>query len=234
MPEQDDLMDFSDFEEGSTTTSDEDLLDFSEVENELEQNEETNNATEDIQEVADIDNEQTSETEISSTDTTLEVEEEWEDIDLNALFDSLTENVEESKDALDKIEEETENTEDVSALRDSLKKMEDQLKKLNNTNADLKFRNAELEAFSVEDADPKVMIVVKNFPKAKDWDDKSKSRTIDALKDLIYDLSWEDFDATNIDRNIDMLTASEMYNNEINPNLKEAKQDPFASAVIDV
>jgi hypothetical protein len=46
--------------------------------------------------------------------------------------------------------------------------MEDQIRKLSNTNADLKFRNAELEAFSLEDSDPKMMILYKNFGKAKD------------------------------------------------------------------
>jgi hypothetical protein len=53
-------------------------------------------------------------------------------------------------------------------LRDSLKKMEDQLRKLNNEKADLQIQNMELEAYSMSDSDPKVMILYKNYSKAKD------------------------------------------------------------------
>jgi hypothetical protein len=70
-----------------------------------------------------------------------------------------------------------------------------------------------------------MMILYKNFGKAKDWDDKSRTRVINTLKDMIYEITWEDFDEKEVNKDVDILTASEMYNNEINPNLKQEDKD---------
>jgi hypothetical protein len=177
-----------------------------------------------------IDTEVTSETttteETPTTETEVTItEEDEEEVDLWKLFDDLDSEIETSNEALDNIETAGWDSWEIWTLRDSLKRMEDQIKKLNWNNADLKFRNAELEAYSIEDSDPKIMVIVRNLSKAKDWDDKAKTKTINALKDMIYDLTWEDFDDNKVNQDIDMLTASEMYNTEINPKLKSDKKD---------
>jgi hypothetical protein len=46
---------------------------------------------------------------------------------------------------------------------------------------------------------------------------------------MLYDFTGEDFDESKINKDIDLLTASEMYNNEINPNIKKEKDTGFDS-----
>ena len=152
-----------------------------------------------------------------------------EELDLDALFEWLDSELETSNDALDKLEEAKpwEDTMEIWLVRDSLKRMEDQVKKLSNNNADLKFRNAELEAFGINDDNPQLLIVSRNMKKAMDWDDKSKNKVVTTLKEMLYNLTWEDFDETKIDKDIDLLTASEAYNTEVNPNLNKNEKDDF-------
>lgn len=207
----DELLDFESM--NNDTSSDNDMLDFWEDIKEEVIEEAPESAEEEIENI---------ETPTTEWDESLD-----EDIDLNSIFEWLEEEVEASNEALDKLETAGWDMEDVWSLRDSLKRMEDQIKKLNNNNADLKFRNAELSAFSIEDSDPKVMVIARNFSKATWWDDKAKAKVVSTLKDMIYDLTWEDFDDRKVAWDIDLLTASEMYNNEINPNLKEKNEKDF-------
>lgn len=155
-----------------------------------------------------------------------------EELNLDDLFKDLDSELEESNKALDKIEETGADVWEVWLLRDSLKRMEDQIKKLNNNNADLKFRNAELEAFWIDNENPKLLIISRNLNKAIDGDDRSKTKVVTTLKEMLYDLTWEDFDETKVNKDVDLLTATEVYNNETNPNLKGKKEeDDFWIAV---
>lgn len=206
----DELLDF--WGMNNDTSSDDNMLDFwEEIKEEV-----IETPTEVTEEVAAIE-----------TPTTEWDESSDADIDLDSIFEWLEAEVENSNEALDKLETAGWDMEDVWSLRDSLKRMEDQIKKLNNNNADLKFRNAELSAFSIEDSDPKVMVIARNFSKAIWWDDKAKAKVVSTLKDMIYDLTGEDFDDKKVAWDIDLLTASEMYNNEINPNLKEKNSKDY-------
>jgi hypothetical protein len=149
-----------------------------------------------------------------------------EEFDLEALFEWLDTEIDESNKALDKLEKAGDwDVWEIWLVRDSLKRMEDQVKKLNNLNVDLKFKNAELEAFGINDESPELLIVSRNLSKAMNWDDKSKNKVVTTLKEMLYNLTWEDFDETKIDKDIDLLTASEAYNTEVNPNLKAAKDE---------
>jgi hypothetical protein len=47
------------------------------------------------------------------------------------------------------------------------------------------------------------------------------------LKELLYDLTWEDFDKDLINSSIDTLSASEAYNNKTNPNIENKTEDEF-------
>jgi len=149
------------------------------------------------------------------------------ELDLDKLFEDLDSELDTSKEALDKLETkgETVDPSDIWLVRDSLKRMEDQVKKLNNLNIDLKFKNAELEAFGVNDENPKLFIVSRHLKKAMDGDDKSKTKVTSTLKEILYDLTGEDFDETKIDKDIDLLTASEAYNTGANPNLKKKSEE---------
>lgn len=170
----------------------------------------------------DITSGETEWTEESVTDTN----EEWETLDLQELLDSLDAEILSSNENLDKIEEATswEVSWELWMLRDSLKKMEDQLKKVNNEKMDLKFRNAELEAFWMEWQDPKILSLSRYYSKAKE-DDKAKDKSVKLLKEMLYDLTWDDFDESKINSDIDLITKSELYNNQTNPNLKWAKEE---------
>ena len=153
----------------------------------------------------------------TQTETTEETSED--DIDLSALFDEL----DDANEALDKIEKTAENTEDISVLKQSLNNMEQQIKKLSNEKADLIYKNAELEAFGSDSTDPKILLLSRNLTKANDGDEKSKTKVISLLKDMLYDLTWEDIDNNKINKDIDLLSAVESYNSTSNPNLKKPK-----------
>lgn len=148
---------------------------------------------------------------------------EDEDIDLDALFAEI----DDANDALDKIEANKgwDNSEDIWVLKDSLSKMEQIVKRLTNEKADLTYRVADLEAFGADWSDPKILLLSRNLTKAKDWDDKAKTKALSILKDMLYDLTWEDYEQSKIDKDVDLLSAVEQYNNTTNPNLKASKKE---------
>lgn len=204
-----------DLEEESTDVEDSGMLDFGLEDSEQETTEETmipETKSEEADKVAEDTKEET---------TSEEQEVDLDDLDLTDFFSELETELESSNSALDTIEENApESSSEISLLRDSLKKMEDKIKELNNANVDLKFKNAELAAFGSDNTDPKLLIVSKNLVKAQEWDEKSKSKVVSTLKDMLYSLTGEDFDNTKINKDIELLTASEMYNSAVNPNIK--------------
>lgn len=151
---------------------------------------------------------------------------DWEDIDFDNIFSGLQDEIDESNKALDKLAESSDPqvSSEVSVLKDSISRMEWQIKKLNNEKIDLQFRNAELEAFWVDGLQPREMALIRALSKSKD-DDAAKDKAIKQLKDYLFDLTWEDIDATRTSTDIDLLTQAELYNNAINPNLKASTQE---------
>ena len=154
-----------------------------------------------------------------TTDTETDSKEDEEDIDLSKIFAEL----DDANDIVDKIEETTENKEELSSLKDSLNNMTQLVKKLSNEKADLIYKNAELEAFGSDNTDPKILLLSRNMSKAKDWDEQSKTKTISLLKDMLYDLTWEDVDNSRINKDIDLLSSIESYNTKWDPNFKKSK-----------
>ena len=153
---------------------------------------------------------------------TKESEDEEVDLDLDNLFSEL----DDAKESIDKIESNKSwnNSEEVSLLKQTLSNMEWLLKKLTNEKTDLMYKNAELSTFWSEDTDPKILLLSRNLGKAKEWDDKAKTKTVSLLKDMLYDLTGEDFDQSKINKDIDMLSAVESYNTISNPKLKAQRK----------
>lgn len=209
MPREDDIL-FWD-EEDSTTTSNSDIA--LDIDEEEEQSKENTESSDDKTSTNDSEEEQ-----IAASETT---EEEDEDIDLESLFAEL----EDANKAVDKIETTPENNEDIWMLKDSLSKMEWIIKRLSNEKADLMYKNAELEAFGWDWTDPKILLLSRNLSKANEWDEKSKTKAISVLKDMLYNLTWEDFDNDKINKDIDLISAVESYNSKTNPNLKSSKPE---------
>lgn len=173
-------------------------------------------------EESNVDKTSETEDEVNQIDETKSEEEDDEDIDLDALFAEL----EDASKTVDKIEENKggDNTTEVSELKQTLNNMEQLIKKLSNDKADLIYKNAELEAFGSDWTDPQILLLSRNLTKSKDGDDKAKTKSISILKDMLYDLTWEDYDQSRIDKDIDLLTATENYNSVSNPNLKSWKK----------
>lgn len=195
-----------DLKESALQPWDVELEDFSEQISEETTEETTNTPTEEVKE----DVEETTDTETTT---------EEDDIDLSKIFAEL----DDASEIIDKIEETTENKEELSSLKESLNNMEQLVKKLSNEKADLIYKNAELEAFGSDNTDPKILLLSRNLTKAKGWDEQSKTKTISLLKDMLYDLTWEDYDNSKINKDIDLLSSIESYNTSWNPNLKKSK-----------
>lgn len=154
------------------------------------------------------------------------LEEEDEEIDLDWIFGDMEETIGDAQASLDKISEDPSTAPvEVKLLKDTISKLSSQLEKVNKEKLDFQFRAAELEAFGVESIDPKIMSLSRNFAKYKDGDDAAKDKAIKLAKDIIFDLTWEDFDATKVSSDVDLLTQAELYNNAINPNLKASKEE---------
>lgn len=157
------------------------------------------------------------------TDTEAEIEtEDEEDVDLDAIFADI----DEAKDIVEKIEDKWswDTSLEIGQLKDSLNNMQNLVKKLSNEKADLTYKVAEMEAFGWDSTDPKILLLSRNLVKANEWDERSKTRVISVLKDMLYDLTWEDYEQNKIDKDIDLLSAVESYNSSTNPNLKTWKK----------
>lgn len=158
-----------------------------------------------------------------------ETNEEDEDIDLDSIFEDL----DNANEQLDKISENTkwESNVEIEILRDSLDKITKELKRVNGEKLELQFRNSELEAFWIDSLDPKLLSLSRVMWKAKDWDDLSKDKATKLLKDMLFDLTWEDLDTQKINTELDLLTQAELYNNATNPNLSSSKEEDFGIAL---
>lgn len=162
-------------------------------------------------------------------------EEDAEEIEFQKLLDELSaneESLEKSDDAIANIEATgTASDEDIATLKeengrlaDGLKRMEDQIRKLSSDKSDLMFKNAELEAFGWESTDPNMLIISRNLEKAKSGDDRAKSKVETILKEMLSDLTGEDYDSKKVDKQSDILSAAESYNNNSNPNIKKREE----------
>lgn len=202
MPNNDDIL-FDGWEDDTTSTSDISL------DSEDETN--TNESEEEIIPEDQIDKEITTS------------EDEEEEIDLDSIFADI----DDAKDIVDKIEEKWsgDTSFEISQLKESLNNMQNLVKRLSNEKADLTYKVAEIEAFWSDSTDPKILLLSRNLTKAQDWDEKSKTKAISVLKDMLYDLTWEDYDQNKIDKDIDLLSAVESYNSSTNPNLKTWKKE---------
>lgn len=202
MPNNDDIL-FDEWEDDTTNTSDISL------DSEDETN--TNESEEEIIPEDQIDKEITTS------------EDEEEEIDLDSIFADI----DDAKDIVDKIEEKWsgDTSFEISQLKESLNNMQNLVKRLSNEKADLTYKVAEIEAFWSDSTDPKILLLSRNLTKAQDWDEKSKTKAISVLKDMLYDLTWEDYDQNKIDKDIDLLSAVESYNSSTNPNLKTWKKE---------
>lgn len=216
-----------DLGEESTDVEGSGMLDFGSEDTEQETTEEAPVETTD-----EVEEEKTTE-EVAEDKGEEEQEVDLDDLDLTEFFSELETELENSNDALDTIEENApDSSGEVGLLRDSLKKMEGKIKELNNANVELTFKNAELEAFGSSSTDPKLLIVSKNLTKAQEGDEKSKSKVVATLKDMLFNLTGEDFENTKINKDIELLTASEMYNTAVNPNIKSKdSEDDFGIMV---
>lgn len=163
---------------------------------------------------------------------------EWEEeeFDLASLFDDtddLNDSIDKSEEIIDDIAKEWTITpeqaqslkEENSRLRDNTKILEDKIRKLMWEKSDLMFKTAELEAFWWEFSNPNMLILSRNLEKAQAWDDRSKSKVVSVLKDMLYAVTWEDFDWKMIDKSSDVLAAAESYNASSNPNLKSKEEE---------
>lgn len=154
----------------------------------------------------------------NDNDNDSDSEEQDEEVNFDELFSELND----ANDAIDKIEsnDSSDNTQEISVLKQALNNMEQIVKKLTNEKSDLIYKNAELEAFGWDNTDPKILMLSRNLTKAKDWDERSKTKVVSTLKDMLYELTGEDFDTSKINKDIDILTAAESYNSMSNPKLK--------------
>lgn len=161
-------------------------------------------------------------------------EEEEEELDLGDLLDQLSDNedsLKKTEDAIVNIEKSgTASDEDIATIKeenarmtDSLKRMEDALRKVSGEKSDLMFKNAELEAFGGESTNPQVLILSRNLEKANAGDDRSKSKVISVLKDMLEGFTGENYDSKKTEKKADLLSAVESYNSGANPNIKSKK-----------
>jgi len=215
MNENDLILDMWDDEQSSTTPSiDIDFWDESKDSKESNKEESKEEVKADEQNVQD-----------KTTD--LDSKEDEDDFDLDSIFADVDENLDDADKAIDALEKSSsgENKEEISSLRETINNLQQLVKKLSNDKADLMYKNAEISTFWSDDTDPNILMLSRNIGKAKEWDDKSKTKSISILKNMLYDLTGEDVDNNKVNKDIDMLSAMEQYNTSSNPNLKTNKKD---------
>lgn len=70
-----------------------------------------------------------------------------------------------------------------------------------------------------------MLMLSRNMEKATNGDDKAKSKSITILKEMLGDLTGEDYDSKSTEKKADILSAAESYNNAANPNIKSKKDE---------
>ena len=69
-----------------------------------------------------------------------------------------------------------------------------------------------------------MLIISRNLEKAKSGDDRAKSKVETILKEMLSDLTGEDYDSKKVEKQSDILSAAESYNNNSNPNIKKREE----------
>lgn len=111
----------------------------------------------------------------------------------------------------------------IEDLRDSVTSLQAKVKTLNLDKSDLVFKNAELEAFGGVQ-DPQLMIVVRNYEKAKAWDEWAKWKIKSIISDIWSGIYGTDIEKEAIDSDIDAITEVDSYISKRNPNVKSEKE----------
>jgi chromosome segregation ATPase len=107
----------------------------------------------------------------------------------------------------------------ISDLQDSVKSLQEKIKSLNMDKSDLTYKNAELEAFGWV-TDPQLMIVVRNFTKAKEWDKFAQNKIKSIISDIWSWIYWTDIEEEWVNDSIDAITEVDKYVSKKNPNVK--------------
>lgn len=112
----------------------------------------------------------------------------------------------------------------VKELTDSVTSLQTKIKALNLDKSDLVYKNAELEAFGWVN-DPQLMIVVRNYEKAKGWDKWAQNKIKSIISDIWSWIYWSDIEKEAIDSSVDELTEIDSYISKRNPNISEKKKE---------
>ena len=69
-----------------------------------------------------------------------------------------------------------------------------------------------------------MLIISRNLEKAKSGDDRAKSKVETILKEMLSELTGEDYDSKKVNKQADILAAAESYNNNSSPNIKKREE----------
>lgn len=134
-------------------------------------------------------------------------------------------------DAIKKLEQSpAANTPEVEKLLSMIKEkdqvitnMQKQMINIITEKTDLKFKNAELEAFGWIH-DPQLLVIVKNLEKAKSWDKPSQEKIKNMISDIYSNLFWGDIGKEHADKVIGDIAEISTYNSKRNPNIDSNKK----------
>jgi len=188
-----------------------------------------------------VDADKDKQTDDDSSDKEDEKSSEDKDLDeIEKLLDSMDDDSDESEKKSDKAVKDLEKDlwkdnanvqilkDDNSRLRENQEKMQQTIRKLMSDTADMSLKNAELEAFGWNFTDPSLLIAVKHYEKAMNWDEASKSKVSQVLKDMYETVTGKDMDKEKIDSDLDKISAVESYNNSSNAKYKDKSwEDDF-------
>lgn len=160
-------------------------------------------------------------------------QDEEDNLDLQALLwdlDKIDESLEESGAILDKGANMT--PEDIETLKSqnemyskTVESLQNKIVEIMKDKTDLIYKNAELTAFGWDFSDPQLLIISRNFSKAKSWDDMAKNRVLETIKTMYEDMTGKSIDATIVDKNSDVMSAVEQYNSSVNPKIKDSSSE---------
>jgi DNA repair exonuclease SbcCD ATPase subunit len=191
-------------------------------------------------EIDDLENDLWEETSTEWVDKWEKESQEWiqEEVDeLDRLLSELEESETQVDDAISNVEDSwnvspevdkllselKNNKSTISDLQDSVKSLQEKIKSLNMDKSDLTYKNAELEAFGWV-TDPQLMIVVRNFTKAKEWDKFAQNKIKSIISDIWSWIYWTDIEEEWVNDSIDAITEVDKYVSKKNPNVKVNKE----------
>lgn len=115
---------------------------------------------------------------------------------------------------------------DYSELQQALNDLQLRVKSLNQDKYDLTYKNAELEAFGWV-TDPSLMIVVRNYEKAKWWDKIAQDKIKRMMADMYAWIYGEDLEKKEMDDKVDNMVSIWSYNSKKTPNVDIKWKDSF-------